>query len=90
MDETNTQFLKCTSWRNMNFMNSYNLRIYEEDDVKEAKQILQGYKEIEQAKYEAEQKEKAGKVLTRIDFRLFDEVNMLLYQVFLSDLANML
>jgi hypothetical protein len=42
-------------------MNSYNLRIYEEDDVKEANQILQGYKEIEQAKYEAEQKEKAGK-----------------------------
>ena len=42
-----------------NFMNSYDLRIYE-DDVEEAKQILQGYKEIEQANYDADQKGKYG------------------------------
>lgn len=41
------------------FMLSYNLRMYNYDDVQEAKQILEGYRQQDQQQYEAQKREKS-------------------------------
>ncbi|KAF8862108.1 hypothetical protein BDZ45DRAFT_586067 [Acephala macrosclerotiorum] len=59
-DKSDYQYVKEGGWGNMNnFMLSYNLRMYEPDDVQEARDILKAFKEADQYAWEEKQKEKA-------------------------------
>ncbi|CZR60126.1 uncharacterized protein PAC_10021 [Phialocephala subalpina] len=61
-DKSDYQYLKEGGWKDMNhFMLSYNLRMYKDDDVQEAKSILKAFKEGDQYQWEERQKEKAQK-----------------------------
>lgn len=57
-DKSDNQFLKDGGYRHMNdFMQSYGLKMHDHGDVQEAKSILEGLRQADQADYEARQQE---------------------------------
>jgi hypothetical protein len=59
-NKSDATILREGGWGDMNsFMLSYNLRIHNDDDVQEARQILEGYRQQDQQQYEARKQEKS-------------------------------
>jgi hypothetical protein len=58
-DKSDYRFLKDGGYRNMqHFLQSYCLKLGDDEDLEEGKQILLGLREIEQAQWEEKQAEK--------------------------------
>jgi hypothetical protein len=58
-DKSDYRILKDGGFSNMNqFMQSYGLKMHNDDDIQEAKGIIEGFRQVDQANYEARQQEK--------------------------------
>lgn len=61
-DKSNNQILKEGGFSDMkHMMDSYGLKMYEDDDVQEAKRIVEGFRQVDQRNYDAKQQEKSSR-----------------------------
>jgi len=61
-EKSDYQILKEGGYSGMKgMMDSYGLKLYNDDDVQEAKEILKGFRAIDQQAYDARQEEQKGK-----------------------------
>lgn len=61
-DKSDYSILKDGGYSNMNhFMQSYGLSMHKDDDVQEAKSIIEGFRQVDQANYDAKQQKGPGK-----------------------------